>query len=218
MTRPRFTNPLVMASRLRTFSSSCWRVSSKTRRSSFSFFSSTNKLSALTGPFFQLLDQLTEFYAEAEELRTRARRLALFAHHPDRSGLFKQSCHKQVMRYLLALLFLIGALGCTPKPKTIEASFKNSSAHNLDWVRMKWAGPNFEAGILSIGISKTYIDLTWPNIPTGTVTFVDEGTRQSYNITLSFADINPKIQAGQCRAITILISDYDKAVVVAGSP
>jgi hypothetical protein len=124
------------------------------------------------------------------------------------------------MRNLMALLFLIGTLGCTPTPKykIVEASFKNSSAHDLNWVTMEWAGPAFEAGVLPAGKSATYLDLNWPNVSTGTITFIDFKTKHPYRIAVSFKSISEQIQSGNCRAITIRILDYDKAVVVVGSP
>ena len=128
------------------------------------------------------------------------------------------------MRTIFIVVLLWGMTACKPeseskpKPISIEASFKNGSAHDLDWVRMKWAGPDFSAGILSIGVFATTLDLNWPNVPTGTLTFVDEKTRQRFDIALSFQSINEQIKSGGCRAITIRILDYDKAEVVAGSP
>lgn len=126
------------------------------------------------------------------------------------------------MRYAILVTLLFGAIACKPESKTksifIEASFRNRSGHDLDWVRIKWAGPDFSAGILSTGVSATTLDLKWPDVPSGTLTFVDDKTRQPFSIALSFASINEQIKSGGCRAITILILDYNKAEVVCGSP
>ena len=82
----------------------------------------------------------------------------------------------------------------------------------------RWNGPRFSAGVLSISIFSTYLDLRWPNVPTGILTFVDDKTRQPYKIILSFAEVNPKIQSGQCQEITTSILDYDKAEVICRPP
>ena len=126
-------------------------------------------------------------------------------------------------RSIIIVALLLGAIGChpekpKPKPIVVEASFKNSSSHALDWVTMEWAGPSFEVGVLPVGRSATYLDLDWPNVSTGKITFIDFKTRQPFNIALSLQSINEQIKSGGCRAITIRILDYDKAEIVAGSP
>jgi hypothetical protein len=123
--------------------------------------------------------------------------------------------------YVLVLGYAIVSQSCinaSSKNVTIEASLENSSAHDVDWVRMEWEGPQFSAGILRIGIFKTDVSLRWPFVQTGRLTFVDYTTRRRYNVDISFTAINEKVRSGDCRAITIRILDYDKVEIVCGHP
>lgn len=105
-----------------------------------------------------------------------------------------------------------------PKNMAIETSIENASIHHLDWVRVEWNGPSFSAGILRVGTFSTDVHLKWPFVPKARLTFVDDKTRQRYNIDLSLKVINEEIQSGRSRAVTIRILDHDKAEVVSGYP
>lgn len=130
------------------------------------------------------------------------------------------------MKYLILMcvLLLIGAIGCriqaqaASKNMEIEVSVENGSMHDLDWVRVVWEGPDFSAGILRADMFSTDVNLKWPFVPKGKLTFVDGKTRQRYNIDLAFKVINEEIKSGRCHAVTIRILDYDKAEIVSGYP
>jgi hypothetical protein len=82
---------------------------------------------------------------------------------------------------------------------------------------MEWAGPHFSAGVLSKGNFAMNMDLRWPYVTEGTLTFVDDSTRTPYRISVSFASINEKIRSGAVRAVIIRVLAYDKAEVVGDS-
>ena len=100
----------------------------------------------------------------------------------------------------------------------VQASIENRSPHDLDWVSMEWPGPYYAAGVLPKDISKTLLDMRWPCIASGTLTFVDAKTRVPYRIALSFVSINEAIRSGKSRVVTVRILDYDKAEVVGELP
>jgi len=121
------------------------------------------------------------------------------------------------LRTISLLLFTVLCAACSnfgPKQMFVNASIMNKSQHNLDWVKMEWAGPYFTAGVLPKGVFKMCMGMQWPYPTEGTLTFVDDATRTPYRIKVSFASINEKIRSGVVQGITIRVIDYDKAEVV----
>ena len=122
------------------------------------------------------------------------------------------------VRHTIVLLLFIALMGCASgearKLGEIEFVFTNSSAHDLDWVRLDWEGPSVSAGIMKSGANATRLDTPWPDISKAKLTFVDDQTRQRYNIDVSFTEANAQIRAHKCHRITLRILGYDKAGVV----
>ena len=125
------------------------------------------------------------------------------------------------MRYTIVLLMMIAMAGCNSgcngvqlQKTAVNITFTNASTNDLDWVRLKWDGPYAAAGILLQGNSKGVIDLQWPYLSAATLTFIDDKTRQRYNIEISFAEANQKIHLGKCHLVTIRILSYDKVEVI----
>ena len=120
-------------------------------------------------------------------------------------------------RYIIILLAVLAVTGCNElrtQHTTVTATITNSSTNNLDWVDVEWNGPYMAAGVLPPGISKTIGGLPWPNLPSAKIIFIDEITRKSYSIQISFASVNERIKSGKCREVIIRILSYEKAEVV----
>jgi hypothetical protein len=133
---------------------------------------------------------------------------------------FVRRCIRIITRFA-ALFTLVAAAGCNSnksKPAILDISLKNCSSNALDWVELKWAGPYVPGGILSPGISSTAVGVQWPNVPSGTIHFVDERTRKPYNIDVSFSIVNERLQSEKHHDVTIRILNYEKADAVCESP
>jgi len=130
------------------------------------------------------------------------------------------------MRSAIIFALLLTILGCSDgsqsgKPRTpgkrkliINVSLKYASTNGLDWVKLVWSGPGISAGILPPGIWKTTLSVEWTNVPSATITFVDDKTRKRYNIDVSLQAANKLLEAGDYHEITFRILDYDKAEVI----
>ncbi len=126
------------------------------------------------------------------------------------------------MRLTLTLLLLLAVVGCNmtgcqgvrPKISVVNISLKNSFTNDLDWVQLDWSGPHVPGGIIPPGVSKTAVGVSWPNLPSAKLTFVDDKTRQRYNIGVSFVVVNAQVRTGKCKNVTIRILSYDKADVI----
>lgn len=101
-----------------------------------------------------------------------------------------------------------------PKGSVVNVSLLNASTNALDWVQLKWQGPDVPGGILSPGISATALGVEWPNSPSAKLSFVDDKTRKRYNIAVPLTTANGQISAGGIQHVIFRILAYDKAVVV----
>ena len=123
------------------------------------------------------------------------------------------------MKTIISGLVLLALVGCSQtfhKKTFVTMEIANAFSKPLDWVKVV-AGDRqlFSAGILIPASEKTHLDYVWSNMPNqARVTFVDEQTRQRYNIDIVLTEANAKVLSGQCKRVTIRILDYDKAEVV----
>ena len=116
---------------------------------------------------------------------------------------------------LLAVILAVTGCGkAQPKRPVLNITLRNSSSNALDWVEFDWAGPDVGAGILSPGIGKTALDVKWPNIPSGKLTFVDDKTRKPYSLEVPLTAANEQVRSGRFHQVIIRILDYDKADVI----
>jgi hypothetical protein len=115
--------------------------------------------------------------------------------------------------FIVVLAFLILAMSCKDEQSVVSVSLANSSSNALDWVDLEWNSPAVIGGALRSGIDKTSLGVKWPKSPKGSVTFIDERTRQKYRIDLEFSIINGEISSGKCRDVAIDIRSYTNAVV-----
>ena len=99
----------------------------------------------------------------------------------------------------------------------VDVTIENSSTNDLTWVELQWQGPYVPAGVMASGNSKTALGTPWPNLEGAKLSFLDEKTRQSNNLDLSFVDINKQIGLGKCRAVTIRIVSFTNAEVLNGN-
>ncbi len=122
------------------------------------------------------------------------------------------------MRALIPLFLLVSAiLGCqktAPPSAAVDITLSNNSTNALDWVTLRWEGPNVPGGILSPGVTSTAVGVAWPNLPSAKLDFVDKESRKPYSIDLSLAEINKLVGSGKCHSILIRILSYDKAEAV----
>lgn len=134
------------------------------------------------------------------------------------------------MRFIFALIAMMSLLGCDHDgqqtepiqkagaqggtPAIVNVSLFNSSSNALDWVKLKWDGPDISGGIIPAGISKTDMSVKWPYVENATITFVDDKTRARFNIEVSLLEANQKIRLGGVREVTFRILAYDKATVL----
>lgn len=122
-----------------------------------------------------------------------------------------------MQKYILLLALLAAVVGCrnrSAKLMTVDITILNNSTNRLDWVELKWEGPEVPGGILSTGISKTTIEAEWNNWTNASIAFVDAETRTPYEIHLSFPGVNAKVRSGQCNEVLIRILSYSAAEVV----
>jgi hypothetical protein len=116
----------------------------------------------------------------------------------------------------LCLLVLAGCSHLPPQRAFVTAGVVNVSTTPLDWVKV-FSG---ERQLLSVGIlipnaSSTSLDYVWWKMPDlATITFVDDQTRQRYNVEISLREANARVEAGTCKRVTIRILSYDRAEVV----
>src|SRR5436189_494817 len=123
------------------------------------------------------------------------------------------------MRLVAILCSLIAMTGCGNQSQrkaamTVDISLLNASSNALGLVELDWKGPDVPGGILRPGISKTAIDVEWPETTTAKVTFVDEATRKPYEVVVPLSKINEQVHSGKCRDITIRIKSYTEADVI----
>ncbi len=130
------------------------------------------------------------------------------------------------MRAAFILLATVALLGCDnthsdtkgdpPQQDriTVNISLQNASTNDLDWVELKWSGPDVPGGILPPGISATAIGVEWPNVSNAQLTFIDKKLRTPYTIELSMTNANEQIRSESIKHVTFRILSYDKAVVV----
>jgi hypothetical protein len=100
-----------------------------------------------------------------------------------------------------------------PRGPVLNISLLNASTNALDWVELKWNGPDVPGGVLPPGIRKTTLSVEWIYVPSARVTFVDDKTRKRYNIDVSLKALNQLLEAGDYREITFRIQTYDKVDV-----
>lgn len=116
-------------------------------------------------------------------------------------------------------LWLLASAGCShlpPQRAFVTASVVNVSTAPLDWTKIV-AGDRqlLSVGILIPNASSTYLDYVWWKMPeSATITFVDDQTRQRYNVEISLREANARVEAGTCKRVTIRILSYERAEVV----
>ena len=122
------------------------------------------------------------------------------------------------MKMLLLSLVFFSIMGCSKRvEKSMPVKFvvTNASSHPLTWVKFIIEERELSPGVLPSGISSTIYDVPWSKVPDqAKVTFIDEQTRQSYEIVVSLVEVNKQVQAETCHTVTLRISDYDKAEIV----
>ncbi len=96
----------------------------------------------------------------------------------------------------------------------VTLSVRNVSTNSLRGVELVWEGPRIPVGVLFPGVDKTSVDVPWPNIDKGNISFIDASTRELYTLEISFTAVNERVRAGRCGEIVIRILDTDKADAV----
>src|SRR6266404_3361470 len=99
---------------------------------------------------------------------------------------------------MVSVLIIAGCAKTQSKKMIVNIALKNSSTNALDWVELQWegAGPDVPGGILSPGIIKDTRGVEWPQVPSVTVTFVDDKTRKPHEIRVSLDSINDRVSTG----------------------
>ena len=116
----------------------------------------------------------------------------------------------------LVLLALIGCSQFGRHKYFVTVDVINASTNYLNWVKLKDGDRQlFSAGILVPTAEKTSLDYVWSKMPEeAKLTFIDDQTRQSYNINVSLKEADARVHSGQCKRVTIRILGYDKAEIV----
>ena len=96
----------------------------------------------------------------------------------------------------------------------VNISLENASSNHLNWVELKWRGPNISGGIVKAGTTATILDIKWPNAPSATLTFIDYSTQKPYTIEVPLSVANGKVTAGGIQHVTFRILAYDKADII----
>jgi hypothetical protein len=99
----------------------------------------------------------------------------------------------------------------------VDVSLKNVSTNALDWVKLKWPGSDIPGGILSPGISATTLSVKWPYSTNATITFVDDKTRERFNVSVSLVDINLLLHQGGVKKVIFAIQSYSNVNLVASN-
>jgi hypothetical protein len=118
------------------------------------------------------------------------------------------------MRIAIILSLLLVAVGChavRSKHTRIDLTLRNVSTNELNWVRLEWAGPYVPGEVMPPGVEKTALDVTWPNLPSAKITFVDAKTRKPYNLDIPLTSVNDQVRTGKCHHVIFQILSYDKA-------
>ena len=89
----------------------------------------------------------------------------------------------------------------------VRISIVNSTARDLDWVRLDWDGPFVPGGVMSKGISKTAVDVALPLGETAKLMFVDDETRVPFEIEFSLDAL--KVLPSSIREVEIQILDHE---------
>ena len=116
----------------------------------------------------------------------------------------------------LWMLLLAGCSHTPPRRAFVTVDVRNESHVPLDWVKV-FSGERqlFYSGILIPNTEKTRLDYVWWKMPDlATITFVDEQTRQRFNVEISLSEANARVEGGTCKRVTIRILSYERADVV----
>jgi hypothetical protein len=123
---------------------------------------------------------------------------------------------------LMALLLVVscdkskhnGSRPPTPQASIVNVALLNATTNELDWVELRWEGPDVPGGALPQGTAKTALSLPWPSTTNATVSFIDYKTKKPYRIEIPLSQVNEKVNAGGIQTVTFRILSYDKAAVV----
>lgn len=114
----------------------------------------------------------------------------------------------------LSLLSMFGCSQMALQKNFVKVVFSNASSQALNWVALEVGEKELNVGVLIPNKDTILLQVDWSNIPErGTVTFIDDKSRQPYKIAVSLADVNKQVNAGNCRTVTIRILGYDKAEI-----
>ena len=112
---------------------------------------------------------------------------------------------------LVSSVTLVSCSGGKHERLQLSISLRNDTVVSLDWMEIKWDGPDVPGGIMSPGNEKMADDVQPPKSDVATISFVEQTSRKPHTIKLDVSRIKA-LRSGE-HYVVLAVTSLDEAKV-----